>query len=450
MNPHIFREYDIRGVAQTDLTDEVVEKIGLSFATYLARDGANAIVVGRDVRLSSDRLSRVITKSLVDTGRRVIDVGVVPTPILYFSIYHYEADGGVMVTGSHNPKDYNGFKLCKGKSNIYGETIQELRRIAEKGKFVKGSGSVRQDNPIPAYMQAIRERIDLGRPLKVLIDAGNGTVGPVAEELLQKLGVAVECLYCEPDGNFPNHLPDPTVEKYMQDLIKGVRTKGVDAGIGYDGDGDRIGVVDENGNMVWGDRLLGIFSKGVLRKAPGAKIIFDVKCSQGLVEFIEREGGIPLMWKTGHSLIKAKMREEEAPLAGEMSGHMFFADNYYGYDDAIYASVRLLEIMSHATLPLSGLAAEVPYYQSTPEIRVDCEDERKFEVVETLKKYFAERHEIIAIDGVRVLFDEGWGLIRASNTQPVLVLRFEAKTSQKLGEIKTLIFNKLKEFGIKE
>lgn len=450
MNPYIFREYDIRGVADTDLTDEVVERIGLAFGTLLSRNGAEEVVVGRDVRLSSERLSKTVINGMLQTGKRIIDVGVVPTPVLYFSLYHYDSDGGVMVTGSHNPKEYNGFKLCSGKSNIYGKTIQELRKLAEEGKFIRGSGSVRSDNPIPAYIEAIKERVELKRPLKILIDPGNGTAGPIAKKLFEKLGMYVECLYCEPDGNFPHHLPDPTVEKYMEDLMNRVRMKGADVGIGYDGDGDRIGVVDEKGKIIWGDRLLGIFSSGLLKRRPGAKIIFDVKCSQGLIEFIRSRGGIPLMWKTGHSLIKAKMKEEDAFLAGEMSGHMFFADNYYGYDDAIYASARLLEIVSQASVPLSSLAAEVPYYYSTPEIRVDCEDEKKFEIVEELKRYFAEEHEIIAIDGVRVIFDEGWGLVRASNTQPVLVLRFEAKTPENLEKIKTIVFNKLNEFGIKK
>lgn len=450
MNPHIFREYDIRGVARTDLTNEVVEKIGLAFGTLLKREGAEEAVVGRDVRLSSPRLSETIMKALVQTGCRIIDVGVVPTPVLYFSLYLYNAGGGIMVTGSHNPKEYNGFKLCKGKSNIYGEAIQELRKLVEKKNFTKGSASVRKDNPIPAYIDAIKKRIDIRRPPRVLIDPGNGTVGPIAKQLFEELGIKVECIYCEPDGSFPNHLPDPTVEKYVEDLVNRLRVTHAEVGIGYDGDGDRIGVVDEKGKIIWGDRLLGIFSKEVLRRRPKAKIIFDVKCSQGLVEFIRSQGGSPLMWKTGHSLIKAKMREEDSPLAGEMSGHMFFADNYYGYDDAIFASARLLEILSHTTVPPSRLAAEIPFYHTTPEIRVDCEDERKFDVVEKLKEDFAKDHEVIAIDGVRVIFDGGWGLVRASNTQPVLVLRFEAKIQKRLEEIRATFFNKLKEFGIQE
>jgi len=448
MNPHIFREYDIRGVAESDLTDQVVERIGLAFGTILRREGAEEVAVGKDVRLSSTRLSHALTKGLTQTGCRIIDIGVVPTPVLYFSLYLYNAGGGVMVTGSHNPKEYNGFKLCKGKSNIYGETIQGLRKLIEKEEFVRGSGSVREDNPVPAYVEAVRRRIDLKRSLKVLIDPGNGTVGPIATRLFEELGVAVDCIYCEPDGNFPNHLPDPTVEKYVEDLANRVRATRTEVGIGYDGDGDRIGVVDENGSIIWGDKLLAIFSKQILKRKPKAKIIFDVKCSQGLVEFIENHGGLPLMWKTGHSLIKAKMKEEDSPLAGEMSGHMFFADNYYGYDDAIFASARLLEILSQTDSPLSRLAAEVPFYHATPEIRVDCEDETKFDVVERLRDHFARDHQVITIDGVRVLFDGGWGLVRASNTQPVLVLRFEARTEKRLEEIKTIVFGTLQDFGI--
>lgn len=450
MNLHIFREYDIRGIAETDLADDVVEKIGLAFGTFLRRNGGKEVVVGRDVRLSSDRLRTTIIRGLVQTGCRIIDVGMVPTPVLYFSLYHYNTDGGVMVTGSHNPKEYNGFKLCKGKSNIYGEAIQGLRKLIEEGNFTKGSGSVREEDPIPAYIQAIKERVTLKSSLQILIDPGNGTVGPIARRLFEELGIGVECIYCEPDGNFPNHLPDPTVEEYLEDLVNRLKLRGAEVGIGYDGDGDRIGVVDEKGRIVWGDRLLGIFAKDVLKRKPKAKIIFDVKCSQGLVEFIRSQGGSPLMWKTGHSLIKAKMKEEDSPLAGEMSGHMFFADNYYGYDDAIYASVRLLEILTHETISLSKLAAEIPFYYATPEIRVDCEDEKKFEVVEKLKEYFEQKYQIIAIDGVRIIFDGGWGLVRASNTQPVLVLRFEAKTRERLAELRGIVFDKLKEFGIRQ
>jgi phosphomannomutase/phosphoglucomutase len=449
MNPHIFREYDIRGIAETDLTDDVTEKIGLALGTLLQGERGTELVVGRDVRLSSERLSTAIIRGLTQSGHRVVDVGVVPTPVLYFSLHLYRAAGGVMVTGSHNPKEYNGFKLCRGKSTIYGDAIQQLRRLIEKNDFARGFGPVRKEDAVPAYVQAIKDRIKLRSSLKIVIDPGNGTAGPIARDLFTALGMDVECIHCTPDGNFPNHLPDPTVEEYMEDLVARLKETRADVGIGYDGDGDRIGVVDDKGRTIWGDRLLGVFSKEVLRRNPGSKIIFDVKCSEGLVEFIRQQGGTPVMWKTGHSLIKAKMKEEDSPLAGEMSGHIFFADDYYGYDDAIYASARLLEIMTKTSLSLSELAAEIPFYHATPEIRVECEDEKKFDVVEKLKSHFTKDYEVIALDGVRVIFDGGWGLVRASNTQPVLVLRFEAKSQEKLAEIRGIVLAQLEQLGIR-
>lgn len=446
MNPAIFRQYDIRGIAETDLTDDVVRSIGKAFGTIIRRAGLKKIALGSDVRLSSNRLRNALSEGILSTGCDVIDVGVVPTPVLYFSIFHYLTDGGVMITGSHNPKEYNGFKMCKGETAIYGDEIQNLKKIIEKKDFIKGKGRMESKEPVDAYIELLKTKVKIERPLKVIVDPGNGTAGPIARRLFKDLGCEVECIYCEPNGNFPNHLPDPTVPEYIVDLIRLVKDKKADLGIGYDGDGDRIGVIDENGNIIWGDKLLALFSKEILEKKKGLPIIFEVKCSQGLVEFIESHGGVPIMWKTGHSLIKAKMKEENSPLAGEMSGHMFFKDNYYGYDDAIFASLRLLQIISKTDEPLSKLAYEIPYYHSTPEIRVDCSDETKFGVVEKVRDYFKQNYDVIDIDGVRVLFGDGWGLVRASNTQPVLVLRFEAKTEERLEEIKNIVLNKLKEF----
>jgi len=448
VNPLIFRQYDIRGVVDKDLNEEFVEALGRAIGTYMRRHDARNLVVGYDVRLSSEPYSHALIRGLRSTGCNVTSVGCVPTPVLYFSIVYYEKDGGVMITGSHNPIEYNGFKICMGLESVYGEQIQVLRKIMEEEDFIEDAkGELKREDPTEAYIKAIRERIKLGgKRLKIVIDAGNGTAGPIATRLFEELGLEVLPLYCEPDGRFPNHLPDPTVEKYTVDLRKKVCEVGADCGIGYDGDADRIGAVDEKGEIVWGDKLLGIFAKDVLRKGR-AKIIFDVKCSQALVEYIESNGGIPLMWKTGHSMIKAKMRQEGAPLAGEMSGHMFFADNYYGYDDAIFASARLVQILSNADMSLSQLASQMPTYPSTPEIRVKCDDEKKFQLVEDVKNYFASKYEVIDVDGVRVLFPDGWGLLRASNTQPVIVLRFEAKTREALQRIREEFVGRLREAG---
>jgi phosphomannomutase / phosphoglucomutase len=447
MNPHIFREYDIRGLVDKDLTEETARLIGLSYGTELQRRGGGTAVVGRDVRLSSPALAAALIEGISGTGCGVLDAGVVPTPVLYFSILNYGGDGGVMVTGSHNPVEYNGFKLSVGAASMFGDEIRRVREIIEEESFFSGSGKVGKISPVKKYTDYIAERISLGRKLKVAVDAGNGTAGEIAPELFRRLGCEVIELYCDPDGSFPNHLPDPTVPELMNDLMEKVKEAGSDLGIGFDGDADRLGAVDEKGNIVWGDRLLGLFAAEILKEG-NRKIIFDVKCSQALVEFIESSGGTPVMWKTGHSLIKKKMKDENAPLAGEMSGHMFFADDYYGYDDAIYASCRLLELLSKKDFTLSALDAGIPRYVSTPEIRVDVPDEDKFKIVEEAGKYFRENHKTIDVDGVRILFPEGWGLIRASNTQPVIVLRFEARTGEGLDGIRNTVLSKLKELGV--
>ncbi len=445
MNPLIFREYDIRGVEGKDLTGETVELLGKGIGTYYAQRGIRKITLARDCRLSSPPFHDAILKGLLSCGMEVTDLGVTPTPLLYFSIVHLKKEGGVMITGSHNPPEFNGFKVCVGKDAIYGEEIQRIRRIIEEGKFATGEGVTTTYDIIKDYQRFLLNDIKLPKGLKVVIDAGNGTAGVVAAPVMRELGCEVTELYCEMDGHFPNHHPDPTVEAYMQDLIRTVKEIGADVGIGYDGDGDRIGVVDEKGEIVWGDKLMVIFARSIIKERGGGTFIAEVKCSQVLYDEIERLGGRAIMWRTGHSLIKDKMRKEGALLAGEMSGHMFFADRYFGYDDAIYASCRLLEIMSKEGKRVSELLEGVPSTYATPEIRVDCPDEVKFGLVERLKEEFRKEYEIIDVDGVRVKFPDGWGLVRASNTQPVLVLRFEALSPERLKEIRGLIEGRVKE-----
>lgn len=445
MNPHIFREYDIRGLVEKDLTETVAKQIGQAIGTYLKKYG-NKIVVGKDNRKSSSLLADALIEGILSTGCDVIDIGTLPTPVLYFSIHLYSQTGGVMLTGSHNPPEYNGFKVCKGLSSLYGKEIQKLRHIIESKNFVKGEGKLSRKNPKQDYIDFVSKKVKIDPDLKIVIDAGNGTSGFLIPELMEKLNFNPSYLYIEPDGNFPNHLPDPTVVRNMQDLIAKVKQLKADIGIGYDGDADRIGAIDDRGRIVWGDKLLCLYAKEVLSRHPHSKVIMDVKCSQAVIEYIERYGGKPIMWKTGHSLIKEKMKKEGALLAGEMSGHMFFKDNYLGFDDAFFASLRLLEILSKTKEKFSQLVDKIPNYYSTPEIRIDCPEHEKFKVVENLKKYFKKKYRTINIDGVRILFENGWGLVRASNTQPILVLRFEAKTEQDLQEIKNEIKKKLSEY----
>ncbi len=443
----IFREYDIRGIADEDLVDENVTLIGKGIATFLARQGAKQLVVGRDVRLSSERIRDALVAGFVATGLDVIDVGVCLTPVQYFGIIKFEADGGVMITGSHNPIEYNGLKISsKGVAPIFGEQIQEIWKIIESADFETGVGEVQKKDIIPEYVDMIKSKLKFSKKLKMVIDAGNGTAGLLAPKLWEDMGCEVVQLYCEPDGTFPNHLPDPTIPKYVVDLQKLVLEVGADLGVGYDGDTDRVGVIDEKGRMVFADRLLAILSKEVLERHPGSDIVFDVKCSQALPEEIKKHGGNPLMWKTGHSLLKAKMKEIKAPLAGEMSGHIFYADDFYGFDDAVYVSGRLLQILSNSSKTLSEMADEVPGFESTPEIRIEATDEDKFNIVEDLAAYFKQSYDTIDIDGARVLFGDGWGLVRASNTQPVLVLRFEAKSMNRLHEIMDIFKAKLREY----
>ena len=447
MHSYIFREYDIRGVVDTDLTDDVVRDIGRGFGTYVRRHGGRSISLGGDVRLSTERFRKLLTEGATSTGLNVVDVGVVPTPVLYFSLYALPVDGSVMITGSHNPPDMNGFKLNLGKDSVYGEEIQRIREIIERSDFENGEGEVTSAKVIDTYKDEIRKRISIERPLKVVADCGNGCASLVAADLLTSIGCEVTPLFCEPDGTFPNHHPDPTVMEYITDLIAAVKEKGADIGIGYDGDADRVGVVDEHGEVVFADKMLALLAREVLADGP-AEIIFDVKCSQALVEDIEAHGGRPLMWKTGHSLLKKKMKETGAPIGGEMSGHMVLAKGYYNIDDAIYASCRILQMLSRSDKPLSAMVDTIPKYYSTPELRGETSDDAtKFDIVQKAVDYFSKNYDVIDVDGVRILFGDGWGLVRASNTQPVIVMRFEARTPERLSEIQQTVMNKLREFG---
>ncbi|MBA3030341.1 MAG: phosphomannomutase/phosphoglucomutase [Desulfobacteraceae bacterium] len=447
MNPEIFREYDIRGIAGKDMTDQEVFVLGKGIGTYLKRKGCSKLNVGRDCRVTSEPYAREIIQGLRASGCDVIDLGVCPTPVFYFSIQHLKQQGGVMVTASHNPKEYNGFKICKNLDSVYGEELKKIHALMEKEDFEQGQGALETIDVLTPYQQFVLENIKLSKPLKVGIDAGNGTGGLTALPILRGLGCEVHDLYCDMDGNFPNHEADPTVAENMKDLIALVAEKKLDLGIGFDGDSDRIGVVDEKGNMIFGDQLMVIFSREILSRKPGAVFISEVKCSQTLYDDIEKNGGKAVMWRTGHSLIKKKMKEEKAELAGEMSGHVFFADRYFGYDDAVYAGCRLLEILVDTGKTISQLLAGIPKTFSTPEIRVECPDNIKFAVVEKVTAHFKKTHSVIDIDGARVLFEEGWGLVRASNTQPALVLRFEALSSEKLEEIRKTVESVLE--GIK-
>lgn len=450
---HIFREYDIRGIVAEDLAGEVPELIGRAYGTLVRRAqggaGAPTVVVGRDNRPSSPTLAAGIIRGIQSTGVNVIDVGTVPTPVLYFATVHYGTDGGLQITGSHNPPEYNGFKMTLGGRALYGEAIQRLRGLIEARDFESGAGALEERSVLPDYIADVTSRFTLQRPVKVVVDCGNGVGSLVAVPLLEGIGAEVLPLYCESDGTFPNHHPDPTVDEYIQDMIARVREEKADLGVAFDGDADRIGAVDEHGNIIRGDLLLLLFGLDILkRRGPGQQLIFDVKCSQAVPEVFEAHGGKALMWKTGHSLIKEKMKETGAPIAGELSGHICFADDFYGFDDAPYAACRLVDLVARSDRPLSAQVADFPAYLSTPEIRVDVTEEKKFGIVERAVEEFSRDHEVIAVDGARILFEDGWGLLRASNTQPVLVLRYEAHTREGLEKIRGVMEGWLREQGV--
>jgi phosphomannomutase / phosphoglucomutase len=435
INPAIFREYDIRGVAARDLSDEVAYAVGRAAASLLAGEGVTRICLGRDVRESSPRLHAGVAEGIRAAGVGLIDVGVVPSPVLYYAVLAAGAGGGVMITGSHNPIEYNGFKLCRGTAPIWGDEIRALGARIAAADYESGHGGCEILDILPRYRQMVVERCGAGRRLRIVVDAGNGTGGLVGPAILADLGHQVVPLYCEPDGRFPNHLPDPTVPAYMRDLQARVVREGADLGIGFDGDADRIGLVDEGGRLVFGDQILALYARDLLARQPGSRILFDVKCSQGLADDIRAHGGEPVMWKTGHSLLKAKMKADGIPLAGEMSGHMFFGEGFFGFDDAIYGAARMAAILAGERRSLAGLVDSLPQYVNSPEIRIECTDEAKFRIVDTVAAELARDHPVVTIDGVRASFGDGWGLLRASNTQPVLVLRFEARTRAGLERI---------------
>ncbi|MCS7200077.1 MAG: phosphomannomutase/phosphoglucomutase [Caldimicrobium sp.] len=454
VNPYIFREYDIRGKVGEDLTEESANLIGRAYGTLVKRKGGKRVICGRDGRLSGPVLQNALIEGITSSGIDVIDIGVTPTPVMYFSLFRIEGlGGGIQVTGSHNPPEFNGFKICVGKDTIFGREIQRLREIIEEQDFEKGVGKVTQREVLEDYLHFLQENIKLDRPLRVALDPGNGVCALTAPEIFRRLGCEVFCLFCEVDGTFPHHHPDPVVPENLRYLKETVLREGLEVGIGYDGDGDRIGVIDERGNIIWGDQLLMIFAEDLLKRHPSAKIIAEVKCSRILYRRIEELGGVPIMWKTGHSLIKGKMKEEGALLAGEMSGHIFFGDRWFGFDDGVYASLRLAEILSRGSKPLSSFLEELPKMVSTPEIRTPCPDEVKFKVVEDLVKAFKEEGlKVIDVDGARIEFDEGWALVRASNTQPVLVLRFEAESDVFLKALQERVYDALqktlKKYGV--
>jgi phosphomannomutase/phosphoglucomutase len=451
IHPGIFRQYDIRGIVDRDLTIEAATAIGHAYAAHLAERGIHgAVSVGRDNRPSGGALRDALVDGLTTSGVDVIDIGVVPTPLLYWSLHHLPVVGGIQITGSHNPPEYNGFKLCVGHESLHGAGIERLRSLIEQGEFPSGSGSIRSERVIDRYVEDVVLRTGhLARRLKVIIDCGNGVGALVSRELFDRLGVDASYLFCESDGTFPNHHPDPTVVENLHDLIREVKARQADLGIAFDGDADRIGVVDGAGEIVWGDHILILYARDVLRRTgTGQSIIFDVKCSQALPHAIEAAGGKPVMWKTGHSLIKERMKQLEAPLAGEMSGHMFFSEGFYGHDDALYGAARLLRIVAASGGSVAEMLADVPKFVSTPEIRVDCPDELKFGIVDKAVAHFRATYDVIDVDGVRVLFGDGWGLIRASNTQPVLVTRYEARSAERLTAIQKEMEDWLRSQGV--
>ena len=446
---HIFREYDIRGLHATELTDEAATAVGRAFGTLIAEQGGATVALGRDVRPSSARLERAVERGIATAGLAVERTGVVPTPALYYAVASRRLDGGLQVTGSHNPPEFNGFKMTRSKLPLFGAEIQEMRQRIADGRLKSApAGSVADRPVLDEYRTMLAERLKSPRGLSVVMDCGNGCAGTVVPQVFERMGHTVFPLFAELDGRFPNHLPDPTVPALLVDLQREVRTRGADLGIGFDGDADRIGAVDGSGRIVYGDQLLALFARDVLTRVPGAEILFDVKCSQGLSEDIAAHGGRPSMWKTGHSLIKSRLLETGAPLAGEMSGHMFFSEGYFGFDDALFAAGRLLRFIAGSGRTLGELVDSIPRYFATPETRLACPDDRKFEVVEILKREFAGCYRVIDIDGVRVEFGDGWGLARASNTQPALVVRFEARTPERLEQIRALFLEPLRRLGV--
>jgi len=451
LSKNIFREYDIRGVTEKDLTPEVARAVARAYAAFLAAAGiSGAIAVGRDNRPSGNALHAELVAGLLESGLDVVDIGVVPTPLAYWAQHKLDVVGGIQITGSHNPPEFNGFKLGLKTRSIYGADIQRIYELAVAGVFPSGAGSLRSESVIEPYVADVAARIGrISRPVRYVVDCGNGAGALVVQQLFDRLGLEGRILFGESDGTFPNHHPDPTVPKNLDDLIAAVKEDSAELGIAFDGDADRIGVVDEDGEIIWGDHLLIIYARDVLeRTGHGQPIIFDVKCSQALPEEITKAGGKPIMWRTGHSLIEEKMHETHAPIAGEMSGHMFFAEGWYGFDDAMFGAALLLRIVADTGRSVKEMLSDVPKFVSTPELRVECPDELKFGIVEAARRHYSATHQVIDVDGVRVLFGDGWGLIRASNTQPVLVMRFEARTQEQLDVIRSGMEGWLREQGV--
>lgn len=446
INPYMFREYDIRGKVVEDFPPEVVVLIGRSFGTLVKRSGGREVAISGDIRLTTPDLINYFKEGVLSTGVDVINIGIVPTPVNYYSLYKLEVAGAVQITGSHNPPEFNGFKLSLHKKPVYGEQIKLMKKFIDKLDFDAGKGSETRYKILPDYNAMIANKISIEKPIKVVMDCGNAAAAINAPTIFNNLGVELTELYCEPDGSFPNHHPDPTVEENLLDLIQIMKSGQYDVGIAFDGDADRLGVIDETGDIIWADQLIAILLPEVIK--PGDEIIFDVKCSQALEDMIKKYKGKPVMWKTGHSLIKDKMAELNCKLGGEMSGHIFFADDYYGYDDAIYVAARLIQLLSKTDKKLSELKSEIPVYYSTPEIRLEVEsDEEKFIISKLAVDYFTKHNNCITVDGVRIIYENGWGLVRASNTQPVIVCRFEANTIDNMNQIKKTVLDKLQEFG---
>lgn len=451
MNSSIFREYDIRGIADTDLSDEVVGNIGFSFASMLIENGLSTISIGRDCRKSSERIFQVLSEALLKSGINVVDLGMITTPVLYFSLYGLKVDGGIMITASHNPSDYNGFKAAIGKNVLSSEQIQDLKERILIGKYVslEARGSLNEFDIIQDYKEDILKSINIKRRIRVGVDCANTPIGLFAKDILVSAGCEVYELFPEPDGDFPNHHPDPSVKENLVDLINLVRKESLDLGISFDGDADRIGIVDEKGDFIYSDMVLLLLARAVLAERPGSKIIGEVKCSKNLFDDIHNNGGLPIMWKTGHSNIKRKIKEESAPLAGELSGHIFFADKHHGFDDALYAALRFIEVVSSQSKALSSMLSNVPKMYSTPEIRIDFPEKEKFQFIEEFKelmrKDIDKEAKVITVDGIRVETANGWALVRASNTQPALTIRFEADSELNLNTLKKEIEKKLRE-----
>ena len=452
MKSHIFRQYDIRGIVGEDLDAEVTEAVGRAFGSRVRLDSSlrsPTVAVGYDNRLTSPSLADGLIAGIRSAGVDVVDVGTVPTPVLYWSEVTLGADAGVQITGSHNPPEWNGIKMTHGGSSLYGDAIQDLLRSIQASNFTSGSGGYERITVLDHYVDDIAGRFNLERPMRVAVDCGNGTGSILAVRLLEAIGVEVTPLFCESDPTFPNHHPDPTVDDNLIDLIRSVESGNHDLGVAFDGDADRIGAIDDQGQIIRGDILLLLFGLDLLKKrGPGQKLIFDVKCSQVLPELFEKAGGEPIMWQTGHSLIKNKMRETGALLAGELSGHIMIADDYLGFDDALYNACRLIEIISRSGRTLSEMVSDFPEYRSTPEIRIDVTEDQKWTVVSEALVYFKEKYDVISVDGVRILFGDGWALLRTSNTQPVIVARFEARSESRLMEIRTEIAEWLTQAGV--